>query len=49
MAVMPRPKGKGKQIAFAILGTPANMQSTRSKRKKKIDKRLDFEAVSFVR
>lgn len=42
--MMPRPNGKGKKIAFDILGVPANMQEPRlSKKDKRIDRRLTFE------
>lgn len=48
--IMPRPKGKGRTIAFAILGTPPNMQKRKhSKIEKEINKRLLFEETSRVR
>ncbi len=40
MPLMPRLPGKGKKIAYAILGKPANM---RKRKKTKEDKRLMFE------
>ena len=35
MASMIRPEGKGKKIAYDILGTPPGMEKKRNKRKKK--------------
>lgn len=46
MPTMPRPKGKGKKIAFDLLGVPVNMQEKKTKKEKKRDKRLTFEQIS---
>ncbi len=44
MPAMPRPEGKGKKIAYDVLGAPANMvEKRKSKSQKKIDQRLVFE------
>lgn len=44
MAAMPRPEGKGKKIAYDVLGVPANMvEKRKTKSQKKIDQRLVFE------
>ena len=43
MPIMIRPEGRAKKIAYAILGTPANMVNKRSKIKSKIDKTLVFQ------
>jgi len=44
MPAMPRPEGKGKKIAYKIMGVPANMiEKKKSKDQKKIDQRLVFE------
>jgi len=44
---MVRPKGKAKDIAFSILGTPSNMKPKRNK--KRYDRRITFEETSRVR
>ena len=49
MCVMLRIKGKPTQIAYKILGVPANMQSKRTPEQKNINKRLIFEETSRVR
>lgn len=47
---MIRPSGKGKKIAYAILGVPQNMQKVRKTPEQKwVDKRLVFEETSRVR
>ncbi len=40
---MIRPKGKAKNIAFKILGKPANMQEKSTKQKRKVNQRLLYE------
>jgi len=46
----PRPKGKAKKIAYAILGVPQNMiEPRKSKEGKWVEKRLVFEDTSRVR
>jgi hypothetical protein len=49
MAVMPRPKGKGKQVFYAVLGKPSNVISKKNKREKQIERRLNFEETIRVR
>ena len=49
MPAMVRPKGKGKKVAFAILGRPANMQSKSSAKKKKADRELLYQETSRMR
>lgn len=49
MPAAPRPKGKAKNIAFKILGTPPNIAFKRDKRQKQINKRLIFEETTRVR
>lgn len=49
MPGMVRPKGKGKKIAFEVLGVPANMQEHKTPREKKVDERLTFEETVRVR
>lgn len=46
---MIRPKGKGKKIAFKILGKPANMQEKPDKRKRKANRRLLYEETMRAR
>jgi hypothetical protein len=48
MAVMIRPKGKAKKIAYDLLGKPANMDK-KSKRDQEIDRRLLFYETFKVR
>ena len=44
MPAMPRPEGKGKKIAYDVLGVPQNMvQKKRSPKEKKIEQRLVFD------
>jgi len=45
---MPREKGKAEKIAYAILGTPFNMQKNK-KRQSKEKKRLYLEETRLVR
>jgi len=49
MATMPRYNKKATQIAFKILGVPANMKEKRTKEQKKINQRLLFEETVRVR
>ena len=49
MPMMPRPSGKAREIAYKILGVPANMVVHRSKKRKKIDERLLYEETFRVR
>lgn len=50
MPTMPRPKGKGRKIAYAILGVPQNMLKTKKTEvEQKINERLIFEETSRVR
>lgn len=49
MPAMPRLPGKGKKIAYKILGVPAPMRSRRTKEQKRIDTRLVFEETTRVR
>ncbi len=46
---MPRIPGKGKKLAYKILGVPANIASKKTKVQKRINKRLLFEETSRVR
>lgn len=48
MPAMPRPAGKGKKIAYAILGKPANMISEKG-RKSEIDRRLTAQDTRLIR
>jgi len=50
MPVMPRIKGKAKEIAYSILGYPSNMgKKTKTVMNDKIKKRLYFEETKLVR
>jgi len=50
MPIMVRKKGKGTNIAFDVLGVPANLKKRRrSKRKAWIDKKLTSEETSRVK
>jgi len=49
MPVAPRPHKKGKKIAYAILGMPANLQKQNWKKNKKVENRLVFEETARVR
>lgn len=47
---MPRPEGKGKRVAYAILGVPANMKELRkSKKEKHIEQLLQYDETQRVR
>ena len=46
---MPRLPGKGKKIAFKILGTPPPMRFKRNKKQQKVNARLIFEETSRVK
>ena len=46
MPSMPRPPGKGKKIAYAILGVPQNMRKSRTKSVvQKNERRLLYEST----
>jgi len=49
MPVMPRIPGKGKKIAYALLGKPANIAFKRSKTQVRLNKYLVAEETSRVR
>lgn len=49
MPAMPRPEGKAKKIAYAILGVPDNMKTVKSPKKKREDKELVFQETVRVR
>lgn len=51
MPAMPRIKGKGKDVAFKVLGTPPNMKraSKKNKFQVKVNNRLIFEETQRVR
>lgn len=49
MPAMKRFKGKATKIAYAILGKPANLQSTRSSESTRVNERLVFEETQRVR
>lgn len=49
MPAMPRMSGKAAQIAYKILGKPANMQSKKTPRQQQINTRLVFEETQRVR
>lgn len=48
MPVAPRPKGRARNIAYAIMGFPINL-SVKSKADRRINQRLVFEETSRVR
>ena len=49
MPGMPRPEGKAKKIAYAILGVPDNIAAKRSTKQKKQDQSLVFQETVRVR
>jgi len=49
MPQAPRERGKPTQIAYSILGVPANMRSKRTKERQKLDKILTEEETVRVR
>ena len=49
MPGMLRPKGKATNIAYKILGKPDNLKEDTSKRRRRINKRLNFEETYRVR
>jgi len=49
MPGMPRINKKTAEIAYKILGVPANLRTKPSKEENKINKRLTFEETSRVR
>lgn len=48
MPTMPRVRGRATQIAYSILGTPAN-QKKRGKLQRKIDRKLNYEETRRVK
>ena len=46
---MVRPKGMGKKVAFAILGTPPNLKFKKSVAQREIDERLDAQNRRRIR
>ncbi len=42
---MVRLPGKGKKIAWGILGVPANIQDKKNSSKKKLDKELEYKEL----
>lgn len=49
MPAMPRISNKATKIAYKILGVPANMESKKTKRKRKLEERLTAEETVRVR
>lgn len=49
MPGMPRPKGKGKKIAYSILGVPANIAFKPSEYQKKINRALIYQETDRSR
>lgn len=49
MAIMPRPKGKARKIAYDILGVPANIAAKPTKKQRILDRHLLYEETSRVR
>jgi hypothetical protein len=49
MPTMPRIPGKGKKVAWKILGVPPNISFKPDQRQKKINQRLIFEESTRVR
>ncbi len=50
MPLMPRAKTKGQKVAFAILGTPANLvKKRRSEHEKMVNMRLNIEETRLSR
>jgi len=49
MPAMPRLDGKGKKIAYALLGTPSNIKDKKTARQKEIDAKLYQQDTSRVR
>ncbi|HZW61474.1 MAG TPA: hypothetical protein VFF04_04585 [Candidatus Babeliales bacterium] len=49
MPGMPRIPGKGKKIAYKILGIPINMQTKRTRKEQKVNQRLIFEETQRAR
>lgn len=46
---MPRFEAKATKIAYKILGVPPNIAAHKTKKEKKIDKRLVFEETARAR
>lgn len=46
MPTMIRPKGKGKDIAFKIIGKPANLAYKKTKKQKELDMILTFQETN---
>ena len=47
---MPRTKSKGQKVAFAILGTPANLiKQKKSEHDKMVNRRLNIEETRLSR
>lgn len=49
MPSMPRIPGKPTQIAYKILGIPANVSFKRTKKEKAVNRRLVYEETTRVR
>jgi len=49
MPAMPRPNKKATQIAFNILGVPANMRSKKTESQKKLDQQLLAQQTSRIK
>jgi len=49
MPQMPRLKGKGVKIAYAILGIPGNLQKESPRKNKVIERTLIFDETSRVK
>ena len=49
MPAAPRIKGKPTQIAFSILGVPANLKAKKTASQKEIDRKLLYQSTQRVR
>lgn len=49
MPAAPRIKGKAAQIAFSVLGVPANLKQKKSAHQKEIDRQLQAQNTHYVK
>lgn len=49
MPAMPRPSGKARKVAYAILGVPENIKDKQTSEQKKVNKELVFQETVRVR
>lgn len=46
---MPRPSGKAKKIAYAVIGEPAPLKAFRTNKKRKVDDILEAQDTRLIK